>query len=302
MARVRTDNVWKRNERNGWMSILPLEGQRAFDATIINPTAKMIVERLQSGESMTSVLAQMTSQYDDVDPDRIRQDLLGVVKVLTKLDMFDFDDEELASLVAAPAVVRPGARMLGDRDLPSLVNFMRDAANDDSADSRVRHLYRGSMSMGSYSDISFVRMLHFYNVISFIGLFEQDGRMTGCISVYQMASPSPVVTIASLTVAGDHEDERHDRANQLVAALERFAAALAMTKVRLCMVRDDQDQLEQLEPTEAPPCSADDPMMALLSASGYRREAVLEDEAGPGVDFVYFSKNLIQCECVQDPA
>jgi len=287
--------VFERDEGDGWKLILPVEGNRKFDANILNPEAVAIFNDLRQGKMPVQITEALCQKHRDVPYERIKNDVYAAIVTLRELGVYEMTESEIKEIYSNPASKLPGVHVMDETEIRSVSEKLKAAYSEKTASV----LY--SMNKFKIDDLSPVniRLWHFHAMYTLFIHNNQDGNMDGIISLVGLGALNPVLSIAMLVVFHDDMDQRFNIAVEMLEQLEKFVKSFTWaSKLRFIICRQPGNRINSDDNTKGS-CQCEtsvecSELYMLLEKCGFRHEATLDHEGGRGVHVEYYSKCLIE--------
>lgn len=236
---------------------------------VLNPTIMEIAELCTGGMTVGEIKRQFAARYQR-DPDG----LLGsqVDEALLMLSLYNLLTVEGAEEPRPASDPRPTVRRLAEWDLGALRLFLGGGSFPDKEQPPVIHFRHPYVTIEMYAEL-LLRMRIFHQKEHFYALVRGD-EIEFVLSVFDERPLKPVASIA------------------LIVGIAAHGVRDGVTRVFGEVERDLQGRVGKLEWRYVTDGTDHTDLISALAELGFRLEATIPDEFGPGRDEKVFGKSL----------
>lgn len=282
MPIFRTENLaYQREERNGYMSIIPAVHPEAGELLINAVTVQIM--RLCNGENdFLKIIKGICDLYPQVPESQIRKDVFGSLGKLEHLSVITFAagnpfqeqiklEKKMSDSESFKHITENELKVIRDFIHP----FFSDE-NGNAASSLGLYYVNPFYSKGEYDDVVLRQKLFSYAEEFFVA--TQNGKITACVSIKTLPRGDSV-KLAEIGVIIASKD---------APIKQLFAYAI---ETGLVLSIRDNVKVRTVLADNIPPA-----LNELLMGNGFKEEARLADELGRGKDIIYWSRIITDSE------
>lgn len=223
---------YRRREKNGFWSLMPLQGPFAADSVMLNDFSARILDLIERGKTLEQILEILHGENPEGDEQKMRVDLFHAASRLNEHGFVDGGGyAQNVQILKNGRRLVPGALqpcplehmsglsdlMLGAREgieVHWLYNFYVDRSGGDDRAEVPASLYEVERMVKSQATGAEVYWAY----------VDDRGQLVGGLSSTNYMQMMPVVSITALAVAG----EREERATRAATMLSQLAEILSL--------------------------------------------------------------------------
>jgi hypothetical protein len=284
---------YKRREKNGFWSLMPLNGPYSTDSVMVNEFTYSVLEQIEGGAAAEDIVNGLLSEYSE-DEKKVRAD---VFHALARLGTYGFIDlsgpsEALGILNDGSPLLRACLHPCPIHHLPELAQFMTDASGAGSAAFLYNSLTTEAvLNAGDAAPPEVVfdaeRMIEAQSTGGEVYWVYTDdgGKVAGALVTGNYMHMTPVVAVHALAVAGDGE-ERRDRAVKMLSEVSEALSLFGLNeKLRITSCPSALQRGKNLTVFE-------DEFDVVLGNSRFKRVATFPREVAGSYDVEYYDRTI----------
>lgn len=281
--------IWERAEQEGWRLIAPLQGEQRYNANLLNPTASIIYDSLTKKScSIDEVVKQLCERYPETSGTEIDHDVKTIAFQMQDLGVYKMNTSELHNMRTRGDLI-PGLHVMREVEIEDVTNQLAKCFSNDDNNSKANILYSILYISPDKLKPYIIRNLHFHSEQVMFVSTDNDGKVRGIISLYRPAARSCTKQIGLFSIFDDKPSKRIQMGIEVLKALEKvimtFFAAHKLRFIIQDRTRDSNNSISDFKIL----CNWHE-LSQIITHCGYRNEAELVNEFGPGINAKYYCK------------
>lgn len=267
---------------------MPLEGDNAWDHQMLNPTAAWILDQVRSGRQHTAIVDDLHRQHPDTPIDRLSNDVKDCLIHLYSLGVYEMTEPERTELLTTGAYQLSGLHVMDEPEVVDVAAKLHAAIQ--GTDTRASILYSAEQLDAVRYEAHYVRARHIALAEAVFTHRNDEGKIDGVVTLMAPRNGSVTQTIGLIAAFAGTKEVRIDVAARMLRDLEVIVHSLfCALKLRL-MVKVYRGVCPEGTQESRPTCSGSAEIMDVLDQCGFRREACLTNESGPGIDIEFLTR------------
>jgi hypothetical protein len=295
MSAYSLPRYYKRQEKEGFWSLMPLRGPHATDAVIVNSYTYQVLDLLESGKRPTEIVGLLCRMFPEEDERKVRIDLFHTLARLGKYDFVDVGGfaENLAVLQEREEFLKGCVQPCPVNEIATLARYLKQFTNGGSGTILYNSLAR--MSPAGYLETTSLEVVSCVECMLeaqttggeiYWASLDKNGEISAAAATSNYMLLQPVVTVNILVTSGDERSIVEQRAIDMMSQMAETLRIFGLN--------------EKLRVTSCPAVEvaagnltvADEAFFSVLGHCQFKKTASMKGEIGGMYDAEYYDRAL----------